>query len=72
MALAALGWLVAVVGTGCVSSYTYHELQEEMNALRYQYQLERLYVAGLRVQNDQLWQKKRDLQAKINNAAAQR
>ena len=59
--------VVVLVG-GCVSSSRYSELKQEVKSLRYQYRLEHLYVAGLRVQNRQLHQQKHELLSQLETA----
>jgi hypothetical protein len=59
---------VAIVMAGCVSSARYGELKQEVKDLRYQYRLEHLYVAGLKVQNRQLQQQKRELLSELETA----
>jgi outer membrane murein-binding lipoprotein Lpp len=59
---------VVIVVAGCVSSARYGELKQEVKDLRYQYRLEHLYVAGLKVQNRQLQQQKRELLSEFETA----
>jgi hypothetical protein len=62
---------IAVVAAGCVSSSRYGELKQEVKDLRYQYRLEHLYVAGLKVQNRQLQQQKHELLSQLETARQQ-
>jgi hypothetical protein len=62
---------LAVVAAGCVSSSRYGELKQEVKDLRYQYRLEHLYVAGLKVQNRQLQQQKHELLSQLETARQQ-
>jgi hypothetical protein len=57
----------ALMGAGCVADPSYSELKKELNAVRYQYQLERLYVAGLKVQNRQLNEQRYELQVRLES-----
>jgi hypothetical protein len=59
------------IGTGC-GGPSYSDMKKELDATRYQYRLEQLYVAGLKVQNRQLTERLQELQVKLENSQVQR
>ena len=53
---------------GCASAGRYGDLKAELEELRYQYNLERLYVAGLAAQNRQLERRRQALLDQLQDA----
>jgi hypothetical protein len=64
--------MILVVGTSGCSRVSYFDLKKERDAVRYQYQLEHLYVAGLAVQNRQLTERRQNLLDEIERVSMQR
>jgi hypothetical protein len=56
----------AFSAAGCMEA-SYSDLKKELEATRYQYQLERLYVAGLKVQNRQLSERRHALHVQLES-----
>jgi hypothetical protein len=64
------GLFFLLIGPGC-SGPSYSDMKKELEATRYQYRLEQLYVAGLKVQNRHLTERLQELQVSLENTPVQ-